>query len=147
MSFGPSQLDGFCTLQPPPRGSEMTCYGCGEKGHGMAQCPTIDDLISREIVAREMGGRLVYRNGSPICNMTNETYLQAYKWEQHLQGHFVMVTCNSDVDSSLESSDEEEVIDSQSDDCGWLEETDQEDEFPFATWIGDRMQWTDWRGR
>jgi len=38
------------TQAPPPRGSEIICYGCGEKGHGMNRCPSISELISQGIL-------------------------------------------------------------------------------------------------
>jgi hypothetical protein len=68
--------------QPPPRGSEMTCYGCGEIGHGMGRCPSIADLIGKDILAKDSGGRIVYKDGSTIRRLANETYLQAYEREQ-----------------------------------------------------------------
>jgi hypothetical protein len=32
---------------PAPRGAEIICYGCGEKGHGMSSCSAINELMTK----------------------------------------------------------------------------------------------------
>jgi len=60
------QVSSQPPLQPPPRGSEMTCYGCGEKGHGMSRCGVINEMISKDLLALDIAGRIVHKDGTPI---------------------------------------------------------------------------------
>jgi hypothetical protein len=50
----------------PLHGSEIICYGCGEKGHGMNFCPSILELIEQDILTKDSAGRVTYKDGSPI---------------------------------------------------------------------------------
>src|SRR6202044_2434343 len=104
-----SQPSPRSQVQPPPRGSEMTCYGCGEIGHGMGRCPAINDLIGRDILARDNGGRIVYKDGTTIRRMANETYVQAYEREQRPKSHLITIASDSD-DSDLDSDDNNEAF-------------------------------------
>jgi hypothetical protein len=117
--------------QPPPRGSEMTCYGCGEIGHGMGRCPSIADLIGKDILAKDSGGRIVYKDGSTIRRLANETYLQAYEREQREQRpktHLITIANESD-DSDLDSDDNDEAFITHYLNATDSEESDQEDVF------------------
>jgi len=60
-------------LPPPPRGSKITCYGCGEKGHGMLNCLRILELINKGQLTRDHAGRVVHGNRNPICCIGNGT--------------------------------------------------------------------------
>jgi hypothetical protein len=91
--------------QPPPRGSEMMCYGCGEKGHGMTRCSIINDMIMKDLLAKDSGGRIVHKDGSPIRRMSNETYVQAYERERPPQSHLIMVASDSDSDDEYGSNE------------------------------------------
>jgi hypothetical protein len=44
----------------------MTCYGCGEKGHGMNCCPTIGGLVNKGMLVKDIAGRIFYPDGSTI---------------------------------------------------------------------------------
>src|ERR1700733_2834092 len=117
--------------QPPPRGSEMTCYGCGEIGHGMGRCPSIADLIGKDILAKDSGGRIVYKDGSTIRRLANETYLQAYECEQREQRpktHLITIANESD-DSDLDSDDNDEAFITHYLNATDSEDSDQEDVF------------------
>ncbi|EPQ49706.1 hypothetical protein GLOTRDRAFT_134716 [Gloeophyllum trabeum ATCC 11539] len=46
--------------------SEMTCFGCGEVGHGLSSCPKILDLLEKGAVRKDTNGKLVLSNGSRI---------------------------------------------------------------------------------
>jgi hypothetical protein len=93
-------------MQPPPCGSEMICFGCGEKGHGMTRCSIIDDMISKNLLARDSGGRMVYGDGSPIRRLNNKTYIQAFERERPPQSHLIMVARDSDTEDEYGSYDE-----------------------------------------
>jgi hypothetical protein len=53
--------------QPPPRRSEMMCYGCRQKGHGMTRCSIINDMIMKDLLVKDNGGQILHKDGSPIC--------------------------------------------------------------------------------
>jgi hypothetical protein len=86
----------------------MTCYGCGERGHGMGRCPRINDLIDRDIFAKDQAGRIVYKDGSQVRRLRDETYIQAYEREQKPSSHLIMVADDSDLDSQLSEDDSDE---------------------------------------
>jgi hypothetical protein len=113
----------------PPRGSEMTCYGCGEKGHGMSRCPTIGELVNKGMLVKDIAGRIIYPDGSAIRRLPNETYAQAYEREQRPKSH--LITIANDQADDQDSTDDEGVWigNNQSDDSDWLEDTDREDVF------------------
>src|SRR6202790_4034349 len=116
--------------QPPPRGSEMICYGCGEKGHGITRCPHISDLLEKGILAKDFAGRIVYKDGSPIKRRPDETYIQAYEREQrgqYPQSHFVMIANDSDNEGYLSDTEEEDFKPNQEDIQDWY--SDHEDVF------------------
>jgi len=92
---------------PPPRGSEIVCYGCGERGHGMLSCSAINELLSRGLLTKDAGGRVVYKDGSPIRRVNGETFIQAYEREQRPQSH--LVTVNESSEKS-DSDEDEEVV-------------------------------------
>ena len=37
---------------------ELKCFGCGEKGHGISYCPSINDLLAKGIIQRDDSGKL-----------------------------------------------------------------------------------------
>jgi len=84
----------------------MTCYGCGQKGHGLTRCPVIADMIDKDIFAKDFGGRLVYKNGNAIRRMPNKTYVQGHEHDQGIQSHLIMINNDMD-DSGLESAKDE----------------------------------------
>jgi len=93
---------------PPPRGSEIVCYGCGEKGHGVLSCVGILNLLSSGQVAKDIGGRIVRKDGSPIRRINGETIIQAFEREERPQAHLITVQDFSDYsegDSEDESND------------------------------------------
>lgn len=55
-------------LRPPPTGMPpregITCYGCGEPGHGMSNCPKLNEYIQQGILMRDNAGRIVKQDGS-----------------------------------------------------------------------------------
>ena len=55
---------------------ELTCYGCGAKGHRMDQCARLDALINQGHVRRIMG-KLRWSNGSFITREPEEPWVDA----------------------------------------------------------------------
>jgi hypothetical protein len=104
----------------------MTCYGCGEKGHGMGRCPIIADMIQKNIFAKDHTDRLVYKDGTPIRRLSDETYVQAYEREQRPSSHFIMVAEDSEDDSGLNSDETNYASNTQS---YFPEDSDAEDVF------------------
>jgi hypothetical protein len=96
-------------MQPqPPRPSEMECFGCGEKGHGMSRCPAINDLIGRGVLTRDHGGRIIHKDGNAIRRFGNETYVQAIERENRPLSNLIMIAeeCSESENSEGESMDE-----------------------------------------
>ena len=60
-----------------PLREEMTCYGRGEKGHGLDFCPKINNLITQGVIMKDANGKLVMKDGSRIIKMTTETFVDA----------------------------------------------------------------------
>jgi hypothetical protein len=116
------------TQAPPPRGSEIICYGCGEKGHGMNRCPSISELISQGILTRDQAGRVVYQDGSSIRRYSDETFIQAYEREQRVSSHYISIVNDHDQDSPL-NSDNEVATDYQQYDSDVYYDSDYEDVF------------------
>ena len=48
----------------------LSCYGCGEDGHGMSTCPELAKLEQKKIVKRDARGRWCMFDGSPIQRRT-----------------------------------------------------------------------------
>jgi hypothetical protein len=63
----------------PPRRSEIVCYGCGERGHGMLSCVGILNLLSSGQATKDVGGQIVKKDGSPIRCINGETIIQAFE--------------------------------------------------------------------
>lgn len=43
----------------PPRGSEIICWGCGEKGHLMSSCQIINNLLQNGSLSKDRSGRII----------------------------------------------------------------------------------------
>lgn len=88
-----------------PRGP-MTCYGCGEVGHGLRTCPKIAELVASGAVIRDTYGRVTYRDGTLIRREYGETIAQAVEKRTVGQSHFIMMGEN--IESDYYQSEEEE---------------------------------------
>jgi hypothetical protein len=95
---------------PPPKGSDITCFGCSRVGHGMSTCPQINELINKGILTRDRAGRVIHSNGSAIRRVGDENFLQAYEREARPVTHFITIHNDSDT----ESDSDDEGYDSQS---------------------------------
>ncbi|KIM71157.1 hypothetical protein PILCRDRAFT_805321, partial [Piloderma croceum F 1598] len=73
----------------------------------MSSCSAINELLSRGLLTKDAGGRVVYKDGSPIRRVNGETFIQAYEREQKPQSHLVTVYESSD---KSDSDDDEEVV-------------------------------------
>ncbi|KAH8111639.1 hypothetical protein DFH11DRAFT_1792138, partial [Phellopilus nigrolimitatus] len=81
----------------PRRFDEMTCYGCGNKGHGMNNCSQISDLLSEGIIQRDSSGRIVMKDGSRIFRLDGESIVQAAKRLQTPSAKVNLVTFSPDT--------------------------------------------------
>src|SRR3984885_628269 len=95
---------------PPPRGSEIVCYGCGEKGHGLLSCVSILNLLSNGQITKDMGGRIVKKDGSPIRRMNGETIIQAFEREERPQTHLITIQEMSDHSENDNTDEEDDVV-------------------------------------
>ena len=94
-----------------PRGSEIICYGCGEKGHGMMSCVIINDLISKGLLTKDGAGRIVNKDGTTIRRLNGETFVQAFEREQRPQAHLITIPDTVEYYESDKESDDEEAED------------------------------------
>ena len=86
----------------------LTCYGCGEAGHGLRDCPHIIDLINRGVVSRDRFGKIVFRDGTPVQRGMGETIVQAANRRQIAQTNFVEI---SNLSEYYQSDSEDQEMD------------------------------------
>lgn len=56
----------------PSQFQDRSCFGCGETGHMMGECPQITRLFQEKILRRDMQGRLIMRDGRRIPRTMGE---------------------------------------------------------------------------
>jgi len=102
----PTQARSTVLPASPPR--PMTCYACGETGHGLRNCPKLEEAISSGTIKRDAAGRILFRDGTLVRRMGNETILQAVQrvTSSTASASFVQV-----IDSSDESDGEVDYLD------------------------------------
>ena len=74
---------------PPPRPKTPTstysgpiiCYCCGEAGHGTRQFPTAKEMVQAGTIIRNDTGRIMWKDGTTILHVGNETILAAINRE------------------------------------------------------------------
>jgi hypothetical protein len=96
-------------ISSAPRGTEIVCFGCGERGHGMMSCSVINELMSKGLLTKDKGGRVVHKDGTPIRRMSGETFIQAYEREARPVSHLITVRENDVYYESDNESDSEEA--------------------------------------
>ncbi|KAL6306808.1 hypothetical protein BKA93DRAFT_728990 [Sparassis latifolia] len=57
--------------------SELTCYGCRDKGHTMNNCLKVNELINKGIIKRDNNRKLIIRDGTLIIHTRNESIIFA----------------------------------------------------------------------
>ncbi|KAH9846567.1 hypothetical protein C2E23DRAFT_684497, partial [Lenzites betulinus] len=60
----------------PPTGNQG-CYGCGQPGHMISNCPELQKFISKGQVLRDYRGRITNKDGQLIRRNDGETIVQA----------------------------------------------------------------------
>ncbi|VDB87575.1 unnamed protein product [Peniophora sp. CBMAI 1063] len=68
------------TWQQRSSNTDPDCYGCGDPGHRLQQCPEVNDLLQRKIIQYQ-NGRLAHANGAPIRRRVGEKIAQAARRE------------------------------------------------------------------
>jgi hypothetical protein len=86
--------------------SSLTCYGCGEAGHGLCDCPQIINLINRGVLSKDRFGKIAFRDGTPVKCIMGETIVQAASRRQIGETHFVEISNLSEFYQS-DSEDQE----------------------------------------
>ncbi|TBU21356.1 hypothetical protein BD311DRAFT_678605, partial [Dichomitus squalens] len=103
---------GSAPSQPsPPRPTartEMTCYGCGEVGHGMYVCPQLNDLIVKGVLKRDSDNRYVMSDGSRIPRVPNETLVKAVQRLRPAQSNYVALAAIETADDYYTSDAEDD---------------------------------------
>ena len=130
----PPHFRGDAPRPPPfrgdgPRGPAgydiRRCFGCGEGGHHMAQCPPLQDFINKGIIMRDQRGRYVFSNGTYVARMPDETLVSAIKRALAPQSNFIPIfdTASSyptrEVYSARRKSLWEDESEDESDEDDW----------------------------
>ena len=76
-------------LQPPSARPPMTCFGCGEVGHGIRTCVPLQEMLQKGTLLRDQNGRITFRDGSVVHREQGETIIQAASKRKTMQSHFV----------------------------------------------------------
>lgn len=82
----------------------MTCYGCGQTGHGLRTCEAIQEMIDNGSIVRDQFGRITFRDGTPVQREPGETIKQAATRRQTMHSHFIQL---SDMTEYYQSDDED----------------------------------------
>jgi hypothetical protein len=45
----------------------MMCYGCGISGHGIRNCPALQEMLQSGTLMRDQSGRITFQDGSVVC--------------------------------------------------------------------------------
>lgn len=73
-----SNSDRFMSSRPPPRSGDG-CFGCGEQGHIIHDCPAMLDFLKKGHIMKDYRGRFTRSDGSPLRRNPDETWVQAVK--------------------------------------------------------------------
>jgi hypothetical protein len=65
------------TSAGPGTRASMTCFACGQTGHGANNCPEAEKLVESGVVKKDDKGFLVWLNGDRIRRNPNENILEA----------------------------------------------------------------------
>ena len=82
----------------------ITCYGCGQTGHGLRTCEAIQEMINNGSIVRDQFGRITFKDGTPVQREPGETIKQAATRRQTMHSHFIQV---SDMTEYYQSEDED----------------------------------------
>jgi hypothetical protein len=91
-------------------GAPITCYGCGIVGHGISQCPKIEELIQTGVLVRGANRKISFKDGTPIFRVGNETIIQATERikaskVKNTVSHFYAIKEMDDSDSDSDQDD------------------------------------------
>ncbi|KAL5514872.1 hypothetical protein ACEPAG_2188 [Sanghuangporus baumii] len=75
------------------------CFGCGQNGHGIRNCPDIKELLSQGVIKYDHTGRLQMNDGSPISRNFDEPIIQAVKRQQPPAKKVNFITCEESEES------------------------------------------------
>ena len=87
-----------------PSGSEMECFGCGDKGHGIGQCEKVNRMITSGTLSKDQNGRLVWKDGSRIFRTPGEPFVVAVE-RQSGKSNLVTVAAVEYYQTDEEESD------------------------------------------
>jgi len=65
------------SANPGTRASSMTCFVCGQTGHGANNCPEAEKLVASGVIKKDDKGYLVWLTGERIRRNPNENILEA----------------------------------------------------------------------
>lgn len=89
-------------MTPPQRTQE--CFGCNELGHGINQCPRIQNLMRQNLLMKQPNGRITKPDGGWIPRMNNESLVEAVEREQRnqVQSNYVSISDETEFDEMIE---------------------------------------------
>ena len=95
------------TMAPFDSRPPMTCYGCGISGHGIRNCPALQEMLRSGTLMRDQGGRITVRDGSVVRREQGETIIEAAGKRQGKQSHFFTMGA-SEITEYYQSDEEDE---------------------------------------
>jgi hypothetical protein len=95
--------------------NSLLCYGCGGSGHGLRDCPEINELLKAGVIIKDVDGRIKKKDGQPIYSQKGESILQAIGWNTRkpigAQSHFITMSQTlSDYYQSEQEDDSDYVM-------------------------------------
>ncbi|KAI0375520.1 hypothetical protein BV20DRAFT_1031983 [Pilatotrama ljubarskyi] len=67
----PNRFLSYRQAPPPSAG----CFGCGEAGHIMGECPRLQDYVQKGVIMRDHRGRITSKDGMLLRKNLNESWL------------------------------------------------------------------------
>jgi hypothetical protein len=76
--------------------NSLLCFGCGESGHSLRDCPEINKLLKAGVIIKDKDGRIRKKDGQPIYRQKGESIVQAIEQttqkSPRAQSHFITMS-------------------------------------------------------
>ncbi|KAH9885623.1 hypothetical protein C8Q73DRAFT_659412, partial [Cubamyces lactineus] len=105
-----NQSSGIGRGQPTNNRGDIRCYGCGEQGHSLNNCPKIKELLLNGIIKQDDNNKYVMADGSFIQRRRDEPIASAVQRHRSTaQANFISFgPVVSESEDETDSDDEKE---------------------------------------